>query len=369
MVFIKDVNEKVILKRILESKDYLHDKAIMILIGEKSKINITQLIEYLNVAGISFFGGIFPGLIYKNKLFYEGAIILPVPVLTRPYLIDMTKGLEFEIPKDWVDFKEENDTNKTAVIFVDGLYPNLDSFLSELYRYFGFTINYIGGGAGTVQFKPQPCVFTNDGFLQNAAVICFLDLKIRLAVGHGWEEFAGPIVATKTENNRIIELNWENALEVYKNIIEEDCSKKVTQENFFEIAKEYPLGVLRNNSNCIVRDILLISPEGHLVCAGEVKENSVLVVLKGSKDSLLDAGYQILQDLSGLESKKIITGLILNCISRVLYLGSEYDRELKIIDQSFPDLPGAFTIGEISSSGDGFLEFYNKTLVVGVLYE
>ena len=117
-----------------------------------------------------------------------------------------------------------------------------------------------------------------------------------------------------------------------------------------------------------MRDILLISP-GHLVCAGEVKENSVLVVLKGSKDSLLDAGYQILQDLSGLESKKIITGLILNCISRVLYLGSEYDRELKIIDQSFPDLPGAFTIGEISSSGDGFLEFYNKTLVVGVLYE
>ena len=94
-------------KKILESKDYLHDKAIMILIGEKSKINITQLIE-IKMLQASHFGGIFPGLIYKNKLFDEGAIILPVPVLARPYLIDMTKGLEFEIPKDWVDFKEEN---------------------------------------------------------------------------------------------------------------------------------------------------------------------------------------------------------------------------------------------------------------------
>ena len=47
----------------------------------------------------------FPGLIYKNKLFDEGAIILPVPALARPYLIDMTKGLEFEIPKDWVKRK------------------------------------------------------------------------------------------------------------------------------------------------------------------------------------------------------------------------------------------------------------------------
>lgn len=368
MVFIKNITEEIITKTILENKDYLNSKAIMILIGEKSKINITKLIDCLNVSGITFFGGIFPGLIYKNMLFYEGAIILSVPILTRPCLIDMTKGI-VETPEDWGNFNQEDYVNKTAVIFVDGLYPNVDSFLSELYRFLGFSINYIGGGAGTIEFRHQPCVFTNEGFRQNAAVICVLDLKVHLGVGHGWEEFAGPIVATKTENNRIIELNWENALEAYKKIIEEDCNKKITKENFFEIAKDYPLGILRNNSSYIVRDILLTSHEGHLICAGEIKENSVLVILKGCKNSLAKAGYQVLRDLRGLENERIIAGIILNCISRVLYLDDEYERELKIIGQRFPEFSGAFTIGEISSTGDGFLEFYNKTLVVGVMYE
>ncbi|HIE56438.1 MAG TPA: histidine kinase, partial [Chromatiaceae bacterium] len=59
--------------------------------------------------------------------------------------------------------------------------------------------------------------------------------------------------------------------------------------------------------------------------------------------------------------------LVMDCISRALFLGDHFQRELDAFSQ--PGLPmlGALTIGEIANHGDDYLEFYNKTAVVGIL--
>ena len=61
------------------------------------------------------------------------------------------------------------------------------------------------------------------------------------------------------------------------------------------------------------------------------------------------------------------TVLFIDCISRVLFLEKNFDYELMTVyDESTPMI-GALTIGEIANSDKDYLEFYNKTSVVGIL--
>ena len=56
--------------------------------------------------------------------------------------------------------------------------------------------------------------------------------------------------------------------------------------------------------------------------------------------------------------------MIINCISRVLFMEDDYEKELEILDPTNSSF-GACTFGEVANSGDSFLEIYNKTAVVG----
>ncbi|MEL6845597.1 MAG: FIST C-terminal domain-containing protein, partial [Bacteroidota bacterium] len=64
---------------------------------------------------------------------------------------------------------------------------------------------------------------------------------------------------------------------------------------------------------------------------------------------------------------KAETHLFIDCISRVLFLEDQFYRELEAVYDSETPLLGALTLGEIANFGKDFLEFYNKTAVLGVL--
>ena len=59
--------------------------------------------------------------------------------------------------------------------------------------------------------------------------------------------------------------------------------------------------------------------------------------------------------------------VIMDCISRVLFLGAGFAEELEAVAQDNLPLVGACTIGEIANCGTELLEYFNKTAVVAVL--
>ena len=67
----------------------------------------------------------------------------------------------------------------------------------------------------------------------------------------------------------------------------------------------------------------------------------------------------------GPADKKMI--LFIDCISRVLFLGKEFEKEINAVYHEGTPLIGALTLGEIANSGKDYLEFFNKTAVVGCL--
>jgi len=351
-----------------------NNQVLFIMLGEKNSLNVLQLIQTLNELNISFFGGIFPGIIYDEQKYEEGAIITKFPALGKPLLVKELDTDNIQLP-DMKDVLEKLDKKYSAMILVDGLTGNIAGFLTLLFNKMANSVNYFGGGAGSLTLKQQPCIFTPEGFFQDAAVITFLKLQCQLGVRHGWERIIGPIVATKTDKNKIIELNWNKAFAVYKEIVEGDSGKKFTDSNFFDIAKGYPFGMLKDYAECVVRDPIAVGNNGELICVGDVPENSVLDILKGKKNSLINAAGQAADDCKKAKRKKITHSFIVDCISRVLFLENNFPDELqeiktkiKAIDQY--NIPvGMLTLGEISSYGEGFLEFFNKTVVAGILYE
>ena len=121
----------------------------------------------------------------------------------------------------------------------------------------------------------------------------------------------------------------------------------------------------------VVRDPIAVDGNG-LVCVGEVPLNSLVYILKGNKDSLIagavyarELAESIYQQVVDDKNKKPIT-LIMDCVSRVLFLQSNFKKELEKVYTGYP-LLGALTIGEIANTGRNYLEFYNKTSVIGYL--
>jgi hypothetical protein len=347
-------------------KEHVKNNTALISIGEHSKVNIPDLIELLNIDGLSFMGGIFPKVIHDNHIYDDAIIINTLYNVESLYVVKDISKCDYTIPS--LSF---TDSDYSLFTYVDGLTSNISNYLSSLYQNYGMQTTYFGGGAGSLSLTQQPCVFTNEGFFQDAAVVAVMKTKTNIGVKHGWEKVDGPFVITKAEGNTIQEINWKPSFDVYKYVVENHSHKVFDNQNFFDIAKGYPFGIIKNDAECIVRDPLTINEKNEVVCVGELEDNTLVDILYGDKDSLISAAENATK-MSANQSKNPKKAIIIDCISRMLFLDKDFDKELSIITSTlktrYPDISigGALTIGEISSYGEGFLEFYNKTIVVGL---
>lgn len=354
----------------LMKNDNIAGEAYMFLLAEGKSIDIVELIKVLNKNQITFFGGIFPKIIYENKNFETGLIVAKLTLAEKPKIIKGFDTGEIEIPQ----LKDDKiDSNTISFItFVDGLSTYIAKYISNLYNRIG-NASLIGGGAGSLSFKQQPCVFSNQGIFQNAAVIAAVKNKCQIGSGHGWTDLRGPFVATKTNGNIIEELNWDAAFDVYKQIIDEDSGENITAKNFTEIAKSYPFGIFKEGEEKIVRDPIAVNSKGGLICVGEVPENSTLFLLKGKPENLIEAAQKAIKKALNNKEEKAEHVFVIDCISRSLFLKDLYKIKLNQVHEALVNQKtvskGVLSIGEIASDGKGYVDFYNKTIVVGAFYK
>ncbi|CAL2101877.1 conserved protein of unknown function [Tenacibaculum sp. 190130A14a] len=348
-------------------KSFVNNNTALISIGEHTNIDINKLIDSLIEANIKFIGGIFPMIIWKNNVQNEGIIVHELSNVIETYTVKNIREKQFKIKP--TNFKD--DGHYSLITFVDGLTSNISNFLSKLYQEYGMRTNYFGGGTGSLSLEQKPCIFSEEGFLEDAAVVCLMEMKSSIGVEHGWEKLDGPFIVTKANNNTIKGINWETPFDIYKQVVEEDSGKQFSDTAFFELAMGYPIGVIKQGTDYIIRDPLTIDDDNSLVCIGEVEENTMINIMKGNKNQLIHAAKTAGETVANqAEFPKF--AMVIDCISRILYLKDDFKHELenvsKAIHSKHPTIPtsGALTLGEISSYGNGYIEFYNKTIVVGL---
>jgi len=342
----------------------LSDNFLLIFIAEKSASNATALINLFSNNGIKFFGGIFPTLIHDTKNYHEGILVIEAQ--------NVQEVIRFSM-KDEATFKEIKNLERinTAILLIDAMVSETDLLLKKVYGLLNNQINIVGGGAGFMSLEQQPCIFTQDGMFDDGAILALMTNKSKIGVKHGWEVFAGPFIATSTEKNIIKELNWRPAFEVYKEVIEANSDNKFTNDNFFEIAKSFPFGIYKEGQEYIVRDPFIVNDKDEIICISEIPENSTLQIMTGDPKKLILAAKMVAEDVfcDVIQSSCL---LVFDCISRVMYLNEQFDDELKAMRDvnhvKQCKIRGVSTLGEIASSGMGFVDFYNKTIVASSLY-
>lgn len=316
------------------------------------------------------FGGVFPQVMHGREKLERGTIIaglaFPAHVQSIANLGDPETDLDqrlFEL------FGGRDLAGKTMFVFVDGLSKGISRLIEALFNNLGLLPNYIGGGAGSLSFQQKPCLFTNQGLLQDAAVLALADTVSSVGVAHGWTPISEAIKVTESEGNSVISLNWKPAFDVYRGIVESHSGQSFARaSSFFELAKSYPLGIAKLDAEMIVRDPI-IHDSGRLLCVGDVPRGSHVHILSGDVDSLIRGAKhaRMLAEDSFSGTRSEASMFFVDCISRVLFLQDHFHRELATVESGLP-LIGALTLGEIANAGDAYLEFYNKTSVVGIFH-
>src|SRR4051794_1731267 len=348
------------------------DEMVAVLVARGGAADLERLAAALAETKHCFFGGLFPRILDGTQVHDKGVLAFTLPRLGEPMLARHLDADDFEIPDCSAPMRDAL-VKPTAVVLADGLSANICRFLEGVYHQLGGTVSYWGGGAGMNAHPRQPCIITRQGVYQDAAVIALVARPSRLGVGHGWQEIRGPLVATRSKRNVVLQLNWENALEVYRGIVERDTSVKITPENFYDVAAAYPFAVRKHEQEAVVRCAVAIGEGGTLVCAGEIPENAVLYILKAEPTRLVEAAGRAARDARPEAPARVIQCLIADGVSRANLLGRHFAAELAAVHEglgpaarSCPPI-GILTLGQIASHGGGYLEYFNKTCVVATI--
>ncbi len=342
---------------------------LLILSCDANQYTAQTVNPIIKTIDLPLFGGIFPAIVHGKTILNKGNIVIGLNNLLKIHTIESLSDAQV----DYEDILDEKISDigkcKTMMVFVDGFAKRISSFIEGLFSIFGLDINYIGGGAGSLSMEQKPCLFTNEGLVEDCAVVGLLDAHSGVGVSHGWTLLNGPYRVTESEHNIIKSLDWRLAFEVYQEVVSAHRKQDFTPDNFFEISKSYPFGIARIDNEQIVRDPVQVNPDQSLVCVGEVPEGSFVSILNGDNASLIKAAGTAVQlsiDSFPISGKMEVLFMI-DCISRVLFLEDQFKLELEAAQYQDLPLVGACTLGEIANCGHEFLEFYNKTNVIAVL--
>ncbi len=343
------------------------NSGVVVLFVAEENFDFSKLHEKIENASIDVVGAKFPGVIHECKLYYEGYVLLH---FEQEYDLRF-----FNSSKDVQELKDWEIKTGVGLIILDGLSSDKQEFLDELNYNIGADFDFIGSGAGSSSLKQTPCVFNKNGIHKDAAFVLLLDTTMSLGVAHGYERINGPIIATKVEKNVIIELNWETPMDVYSRYVSEHCGQEVNAENFSEWCAKYPLGINRKGQEDIVRDPIGCNEAGHIICIDEVPANAALYLLYGHEPGLISAAQKASKTAIAESKTNPELGLIVDCVTRVLYLSDSFDKEMGVIFDAFNKggrrvpMSGLLSMGEISTYGKGRLEINNKAILSAVINE
>ncbi len=348
-------------------------QSLMVLACSANNHSAKSLQSKLQSCPVPICGGVFPSVFFADIKLDVGFIVVgfPFAISVACHKLSNQFDINFDSPK--------NIDGHTAcrsldlLVFIDAMANVTEPFITSLYETIGGGIDVIGGGSGFIDFKQRPCIFTGEGLLMNAALVVQLPVAMHCAVDHGWEILSGPYLVTEAEGTKIQTINYLPAFDVYKNIIDEMTPYKFTKNNFFQISQHFPLGILGINDDILVRDpIQVIDTE--LMCVGAVPVNSMVYILSGNKEHIINAaenaGLKVSKISEGKLTNAIELSLVFDCVSRVLYLGEKFPLELAAIQRGIGErrtMVGALSIGEIANTHRGTINLLNKSIVIGNL--
>lgn len=266
----------------------------------------------------------------------------------------------------------DNREHALQLLLPDGVTTTVSGMVDSLFHSLGARPKYAGGASGCNFNYEKNYQFFGSRVLTDALVSSLIrsDKSFGVSAAHGWEPSSSPMIVTRAEGNVIYELDWQPAYDVYADFAGQTEKVDIDEIGFETYSMSHPFGIpqAKEGDGYIVRDPVARGEDGSLTCVGEVPVNSVLRIMKGSRDSLLTAVCEATEDsLRQLEGNRAAGVLVFSCVSRYGYLQESFNDEIGAIRGTVgDDVPvcGCLTFGEIGTIGGGPPEFHNKSVVI-----
>lgn len=341
---------------------------VVVLAGEANDFTPASLNPMLQAFGKPLIGGVFPRIVLGRGCFERGTIVLGLQCRAKVAVVagisdgssDLHGHIDAALP-------HSERHGGTLLVIADGRGRRIGALGDALYNAFGLEIDFLGGGAGPVGSQQKPCVLTNRGLLQDAAALALTDIGAGVGVAHGWEPIGRRFKVTEADRNIILSLDWQPAFEMYRQAVEAHAGRPFDEAAFFDQANGYALGIAKIDDEMVVRDP--VAREGQaLVCVGEVPQGTYVYILSGHREGVVKAAGRACHIArSAYRGKREPQGtFLIDCISRARFLDGDFAAELAAVDSGLP-VVGMLSLGEIANSGRAYLEFHNRTAVVGLV--
>ncbi len=338
-------------------------KSALILMTDDERFTPKLVEPILQTFSKTIIGGVFSEIIVRTQIKSKGVLLIPLAfdLKSQVFNFDDEVGYQSELERTYsADLPESG----SVIIFTDAFVNGKNQFIESIYDFFGNEFNFIGAGCGTTSFKSSKNVVHNTGMHSNSAVVGLTNECFSIGIAHGWTPITPPMKASEVEFNTIKSINWEPAFDVYKREVEEHSGLIFDQNNFTEIAKSYPIGLIKIDGETVIRDPFMVTDQTiHFL--DSIDNGQYFSIMHGNVASLLAGASEANQKCMTTFDAGDDNGYLfcIDCSSRAKFLNGMFAEELKEISGN-QTLYGALTFGEIANVGDSFLEIYNKTVIV-----
>jgi len=267
----------------------------------------------------------------------------------------------FEMGKSLTSQLDSEDV-KAMILFTTGLKINGEEFQNGVRTISQNNYIVAGGMAGDNGEFQQTYVMHNKNLIPKGAVGVALkgsELIAKNSYSFGWDAIGLPMIATKSDKNRVYEINNTPVIDIYKKYFGHEISDLLPKVGF-----EIPL-ILTRDGNKIARACINKFDDNSLLFAGNILEGEEVCFGVGNSETILKDSQNLAQAISS--SCSFETVFVYSCMARRHFLKTKIFLALEALYKN-SSVSGFFTYGEFfSDTKNNYL--FNETMTVLTLNE
>jgi len=321
---------------------------------EKILLYIKALVPHIKIIGCTTSGEILEESALDNSIVLSFSIFEKTKIETYYTKLGETSA---QTAQNLISQFDQNNSARVAISFADGLHINGEEFLNTLNNYKDDLV-IAGGLAGDNEEFKETLVFTEEKILNRGAVIALLfndELSVTTTASFGWENIGKTMTVTKSNQNRVYEIDGIKAVDIYGKYLGSDIAK-----NLPKVGIEFPLIIKRENLK-IPRAVLAKHDDGSLTFAGNINTGDNVTFGYGNIETILSFSNDIKNKFSEHNNESIF---IYSCMARKALLQDNISLELAPLSKIVP-ISGFFTYGEFySNQNNSTNELLNQTMTI-----
>jgi hypothetical protein len=260
---------------------------------------------------------------------------------------------------------------KLIVVISEGSFVNGTELVNELEKQTNYSLPIFGGLAGDkVAFLKTIVGLNQDAEEGKIVIIGFYGDALNFGSGceGGWSDYGPEREVTLSEKNVLYKIGDRFALDIYKEYLGKYADDLPSSALYFPLSMKET-----KDSASVVRTILSIDEKAKsMTFAGNIPQGSLVRLMKGNFDKLIDASYNAAYQAFSSQTKEQDLAIIVSCVGRKIVLGNRIDEEFEAVKEVSGKtlLCGFYSYGEISPVKDyKFCELHNQTLAILTISE